>query len=301
MVELTHYELLGVPRDADAKTIKAAYRRLTARAHPDRPTGSDGLFVLVTSAYDTLKDPTSRAAYDRALLAGANQPPPAAQRRAEPDAATQRAQDAANQRAQDAARARAAAQLFAAFEASGAMQRATAAAVDDARRAAVKFRPLEPLVTAAVLAGAFLLRFTGATAALFHVAPGDRIGFSSTWPREGMTLSLLTEHGGVVPTIVALVLVVLVATAGCALRRRVGPLPLTERAYGLTCAAAAAACFELWGTAWWPLVIAATLIGAWVGWVCYLRSLPRPNTVEQWSRLRPWVGAAVHYALERRH
>jgi len=116
MVELTHYELLGVPRDSDAKTIKAAYRRLTAQAHPDRPTGTDGLFVLVTAAYDELKDPTTRAAYDRKLATGTAQPPPTAHQRAEPDEAAQRAQDAAAQRA--------AAQLFAQFEAFEAAQRA---------------------------------------------------------------------------------------------------------------------------------------------------------------------------------
>jgi len=302
MVDLTHYELLGVPRNADAKTLKTAYRRLTAQTHPDRPTGTDGLFVLITDAYDILKNPTSRAAYDRSLATGAKtpQPPPPTQQRPEPDTTAQHAQDEAAQRAREEAHARAAAQLFAQFEAFEAEQRATTS-VDNARRAAVKFRPLEPLITAVVLTGAFLLRFTGATAALFHVAPGNRIGFHEHWPRQGMTLSLLTDGGGLAPCAIGLSLAVAVAAVGCALRRRIGPLPLTERMYGLTCAGAAAASIELWGSGERPLLIAGVLIGAWAGWVFYLRSLPRPNTAEQWTSLRPWVGAAIHRALERRH
>ncbi|PSL01366.1 DnaJ-like protein [Haloactinopolyspora alba] len=58
-----YYELLGVAPDASAEEIKAAHRRVVVSAHPDKG-GTDGLFHLVTRAYETLSDPTERAAYD---------------------------------------------------------------------------------------------------------------------------------------------------------------------------------------------------------------------------------------------
>lgn len=62
----SHYELLGVPKDATTAQIKAAYRKLARTTHPD--TGGDGaLFALITEAYNTLVDPASRDAYDRQL------------------------------------------------------------------------------------------------------------------------------------------------------------------------------------------------------------------------------------------
>ena len=61
------YELLGVGRDADADSIKKAYRRLARRLHPDvnpDPTTQER-FKEVTHAYEVLSDPQKRAAYDR--------------------------------------------------------------------------------------------------------------------------------------------------------------------------------------------------------------------------------------------
>lgn len=66
--ELDYYELLGVSRDADDRTIKAAYRRLAMEFHPDRNGGckdNEAKFKAVSAAYDCLKDPQKRAAYDR--------------------------------------------------------------------------------------------------------------------------------------------------------------------------------------------------------------------------------------------
>ena len=63
-----YYELLGVPRSADDKTIKAAYRRLAMDCHPDRHggcTNQEAKFKSLSEAYDCLKDPQKRAAYDR--------------------------------------------------------------------------------------------------------------------------------------------------------------------------------------------------------------------------------------------
>ena len=61
------YELLGVSRDADADTIKKAYRRLARQYHPDvnPDAASKERFSEVSRAYEVLSDPQKRAAYDR--------------------------------------------------------------------------------------------------------------------------------------------------------------------------------------------------------------------------------------------
>jgi len=68
MAEVDFYELLQVDRGADEKTIKSAYRRLAMECHPDRNPGcdkSEAKFKAISQAYDVLKDPQKRAAYDR--------------------------------------------------------------------------------------------------------------------------------------------------------------------------------------------------------------------------------------------
>jgi molecular chaperone DnaJ len=68
MVEQDYYELLGVTRGADGAAIKAAYRRLAKEYHPDRKNGckeSESHVKAINQAYDVLKDPQKRAAYDR--------------------------------------------------------------------------------------------------------------------------------------------------------------------------------------------------------------------------------------------
>src|SRR6476659_2764178 len=68
MVEQDYYELLGIQRGADDAAIKAAYRRLAKECHPDRQGGcknAEARFKAVNEAYDVLKDPQKRAAYDR--------------------------------------------------------------------------------------------------------------------------------------------------------------------------------------------------------------------------------------------
>lgn len=61
-----YYAALGVPRDADADTIKKAYRKLARQHHPDvsKDAGAEARFKEVAEAYATLKDPEKRAAYD---------------------------------------------------------------------------------------------------------------------------------------------------------------------------------------------------------------------------------------------
>ena len=68
MAEVDFYELLEVERTADEKTIKSSYRRLAMECHPDRNPGcekSEAKFKAISVAYDVLKDPQKRAAYDR--------------------------------------------------------------------------------------------------------------------------------------------------------------------------------------------------------------------------------------------
>ena len=62
------YEVLGVSREADEKALKSAYRKMAMKYHPDRNPGDDAAeaqFKEVNEAYDALKDPERRAAYDR--------------------------------------------------------------------------------------------------------------------------------------------------------------------------------------------------------------------------------------------
>ncbi|HUK67933.1 MAG TPA: DnaJ C-terminal domain-containing protein [Streptosporangiaceae bacterium] len=61
-----YYEVLGVPRDADARAIKNAFRRLARKYHPDRSTEPDAeeRFKEIAEAYGVLADPAKRASYD---------------------------------------------------------------------------------------------------------------------------------------------------------------------------------------------------------------------------------------------
>ena len=68
-----YYEILGVNRNADGDTIKKAYRKLALEYHPDRNAGSkdtEDQFKEATEAYEVLRDPDKRSAYDRFGHAG---------------------------------------------------------------------------------------------------------------------------------------------------------------------------------------------------------------------------------------
>jgi len=72
MSKRDYYEILGVPRDASEERIKAAYRRLARRYHPDvnKSPGAAEKFKEATAAYEVLSDPKKRQTYDRFGHAG---------------------------------------------------------------------------------------------------------------------------------------------------------------------------------------------------------------------------------------
>ena len=81
-----HYQVLGVPRYAPESTLQAAYYRLAKRYHPDvhhHPELADlrdrleALFVRVREAYETLRNPQARAAYEERLARASRPTPPA--------------------------------------------------------------------------------------------------------------------------------------------------------------------------------------------------------------------------------
>jgi molecular chaperone DnaJ len=68
MSKRDYYEVLGVSRGCDEKTLKAAFRKLAMQFHPDRNNGdrqAELKFKEVNEAYEALRDPQKRAAYDR--------------------------------------------------------------------------------------------------------------------------------------------------------------------------------------------------------------------------------------------
>jgi molecular chaperone DnaJ len=67
-----YYVLLGVPRTASEPEIKKAYRKLAMEYHPDRNSApeAEARFKEITEAYEVLRDPEQRAAYDRYGKAG---------------------------------------------------------------------------------------------------------------------------------------------------------------------------------------------------------------------------------------
>ena len=79
MAQRDYYEILGVSRSASADQIKAAYRRLARKYHPDVNKAPDAAekFKEATAAYEVLSDPKKRKMYDRFGHAGVGAEPAA--------------------------------------------------------------------------------------------------------------------------------------------------------------------------------------------------------------------------------
>jgi molecular chaperone DnaJ len=68
MAKRDYYDVLGITRGASEQDIKSAFRRLAKDCHPDRNAsdkGAEQKFKELNEAYEALKDPQKRAAYDQ--------------------------------------------------------------------------------------------------------------------------------------------------------------------------------------------------------------------------------------------
>lgn len=67
-----YYATLGVEPSAGEAEIKTAYRRLARKYHPDvsKEAGAEDKFKAVNEAYEALRDPEKRAAYDQLRAQG---------------------------------------------------------------------------------------------------------------------------------------------------------------------------------------------------------------------------------------
>lgn len=85
-----HYEVLEISDDASPAEIKAAFRRLAKKLHPDKQPGEDAAaqFQALTKAYEVLSDPERRKHFDwlRAHKGGASIRSERAPERSEPEA-----------------------------------------------------------------------------------------------------------------------------------------------------------------------------------------------------------------------
>ena len=62
-----YYQILGIARDATQDQIKQAYRKVARKYHPDvsKERDAEAQFKNAGEAYEVLKDPEKRAAYDK--------------------------------------------------------------------------------------------------------------------------------------------------------------------------------------------------------------------------------------------
>ncbi|KAI5639925.1 dnaJ domain-containing protein [Phthorimaea operculella] len=67
LADVTYYEILGISKQASTQEIRQAYKRLAIKYHPDKnpEVSNQEMFLKITEAYETLKDPNKRHDYDR--------------------------------------------------------------------------------------------------------------------------------------------------------------------------------------------------------------------------------------------
>lgn len=73
--KLTHYDTLGIERDATDQQVRAAFRRLALKFHPDKYTGEERVtaeerFQSITEAFNILSHPSTRDKYDIEISKG---------------------------------------------------------------------------------------------------------------------------------------------------------------------------------------------------------------------------------------
>jgi curved DNA-binding protein CbpA len=74
---IDHYEVLQISPNAEPETIHRVFRLLAMRFHPDNPeTGDAARFMQLKNAYEVLKDPKLRAAYDESHARQEDEPLP---------------------------------------------------------------------------------------------------------------------------------------------------------------------------------------------------------------------------------
>ena len=61
---MSYYDELGVSKDATQEEIKKAFRKLSLKHHPDKPTGNEEKFKKINEAFQTLGDKNKRKEYD---------------------------------------------------------------------------------------------------------------------------------------------------------------------------------------------------------------------------------------------
>jgi len=63
---MTHYDILGIPKDSTESAIKKAYRELSFKNHPDRNPSPEASAKMqqINEAYEVLSDPQKRSEYD---------------------------------------------------------------------------------------------------------------------------------------------------------------------------------------------------------------------------------------------
>jgi hypothetical protein len=100
MAKRTHYDVLGVPANADDSQIRSAYRKLVLKHHPDHSPSetSKRLFIEATEAYQVLNSGDTRREYDAQLKAQRDREASEVARRAAAAASAQRAAEEAVRR-----------------------------------------------------------------------------------------------------------------------------------------------------------------------------------------------------------